>query len=334
MTSQGLTEFVQEGKVTHVPDHKPKTNGQAPPLEVKPDAPVTDLTEAKPADAPSQPPPAAESPPEAEEGLEEGDKEFPDRVRKRINAKHRAMKEAQEAAAEAERFAETQFNERQLLQKRLAEIESEKQALEAQVKPKPAEPALKEPDIADYKAADGQIDWVKFAKDTADYAGKRAVSEERERVAREKADAERAEAENRMKTRFDAVRKAHPDFDEVIERIKGTAADQVPQHVLNYLFESEQGGELHYYLMKHPEETTRIAKMKPILGLAELGKLEDKLTAKPAEKPAVVVTPQRGGAPAPITPLSGEGTGSVNTDPAKMSYKELRAYERERARRH
>jgi hypothetical protein len=56
-----------------------------------------------------------------------------------------------------------------------------------------------------------------------------------------------------------------------------------------------------------------------------------------APAPAAVVppvvapkAPERGGAPPPITPISSQGSGTVVTDPAKMGFKELRAYERQK----
>ena len=78
------------------------------------------------------------------------------------------------------------------------------------------------------------------------------------------------------------------------------------------------------------------------LGGAIFGKIETSF-----EKPANTVagktvatdstatsrTVEPKGAPPPITPISTSGTGSINVDPAKMSYKELRQYERERNRK-
>jgi len=127
-----------------------------------------------------------------------------------------------------------------------------------------------------------------------------------------------------------------------MSRIANTAADTAPQFVLNYMFESENTALLAYHLAKNPEVSQKIAKMTPIKGIAEMGRLEDSLVKPPsaaANAPAAnSVTPrsERGGAPAPITPLDGEGSAGVNTDPAKMSYKELRAYRRsqDRDKRH
>jgi hypothetical protein len=348
VTSQGLTEFVQSGKVTHVTDHKDQKKGEAAPLEVKADTPASDL--GKTAEKPKAPEPqAAEAPaPETPDSLEddgltdEERRDLSERIRKIIGKKHRAMKEAQEANQDADRFAENQYNERRLAEQR-AEA-AERKALEMDTELKklqlPAQaPEAKAPNISDFKDPQtGQIDWDKFTDAKAEFAANKAVADERARQAEETAARARAEAEKQVKERIDAVRKAHPDFDDVLASIKGSAADQVPQFVLNYLFESDNGGELHYYLMKHPEESIRISKLTPIRGIAEMGKLEDKIGAKPSSATPSTngSTPKeapRGGAPAPITPLSGEGqSGGINTDPAKMSYKELRAYERARVR--
>ncbi len=348
VTSQGLTEFVQNGTVTHVPDHKPKTNGPAetPVAATKSVEEVTKQpqeAEKKPEFA-ENPQKQAENEAKTESQTNEGWEDFTDEERRilgrkaeeKFNKKHRAMKEAQELAEENERFAEQQFNERKLAEKRAEEAEARAKALEAQAPKKEPEPELKEPSETDPKyQVNGQFDWKTYSKDVAKFEAAQAVADERKKLADEQAAKERSEAEARMKSRFEKVRRDHPDFDKVVESVKGTAADQVPQHVLNYLFESEQGGELHYYLMKNPEETVRISKMKPILALAELGKLEARLTdpAKPAVAAAEPVTRvERGGAPTPITPLSGEGTTGIVTDPAKMDFKQLREYERNRRR--
>jgi hypothetical protein len=112
------------------------------------------------------------------------------------------------------------------------------------------------------------------------------------------------------------------------------AADvKTHNQVLQYLTTSEQIGEVSYYLATNPEFVQRINQLHPLKAIAEIGKLE--LTfEKPAPTPVVVepVVPKAAGAPAPITPLSSQTSVNTNTDPAKMSYKELRAYERSRRR--
>ena len=74
-----------------------------------------------------------------------------------------------------------------------------------------------------------------------------------------------------------------------------------------------------------------ITKLSPIKAIAAIGKLETQWEKK--AEPAKVETPviPKAGAPAPIKPLAA-GTGTIQVDPSKMDFKQLRAYEAERRR--
>jgi hypothetical protein len=100
------------------------------------------------------------------------------------------------------------------------------------------------------------------------------------------------------------------------------------------MIESDYGGDLGYFFAKNRAEFDRIKSLSPIKAIAEIGKIEaqwEKPPVKPEIKPEVAqVKPTKPSAPAPITPLLGSGNAGVNTDPAKMSPKELLAYTRER----
>lgn len=347
VTSEGLQEFIQSGTVTHVENHKP-SRAPAVPLEVKKDTPTTDIGDGKKPDEPKAEKTEPKETREPDEGLEAEDNDLPERVRTRIGRKHAAMKAAQALAdsraaevTESDRFAEQQFNERKLIESREAALQERIRELEAKQPQKaaPAEPAKPTADDKNddgtwkYRDASGQVDWDKYTDAKAEYAADLKQRQYEARQAQERGEAANAEAAARVKAHADKARKAHPDFDTVMAKVANTDADRVPQFVLNYIFESEHGAEIAYHLAKNPEESKRIATLKPILGLAELGTLAATLS-KPvsANTGAAPVVRERGGAPPPITPLSGSGTGSVNTDPAKMNFKELRAYERERAR--
>src|SRR5690348_942497 len=193
VTSQGLTEFVQSGTVTHVPDHKPKANGEAPALEVKKDAPVVDVkpTEEKPSEKAPEKPAEAVKPADEEhdEPLTEEEKTLPEKAQKEIqrakravNKKHAEMKAAQEELAEAEGFGELQFNEKKLLEQKIATLQAEVEALKPKKEPPPED---KPPKMEDF-TKDGQVDWDKYTDAKADYAAKQAVKAERERQAQER----------------------------------------------------------------------------------------------------------------------------------------------------
>ena len=249
-----------------------------------------------------------------------------------MNKQHRLRKEAEESAQEAERLAESQYNRAILAERRAQQLEDE--LAKAKQPEKAKEPELVEPKEDDPQWVEaGQFNWRKFTKAQADYAAKKAIQDYEKSQAEERSKAEAQEHEQKIRASADAARKVHSDFDAVMEAAKGTEADIVPQFVLNYIYESDLSAELAYYLAKNPAESQRIAKMKPILGIAELGKLSEKLT-KPEvpekkEEPKEPVIAERGGAPPPITPITG-GTSTVNTDPARMSFRELREFERQR----
>lgn len=325
VTSKGLNEFVESGTVTHVPDHK----------EEPKEATKAEVAKVEPVEAKAAPEPAKEAQKQDNEGLEADEIDLPERVRKSIGKKHRAMKEAQEAAAEADRLAESQYNRAMLAERRANELEEQlKKATPAKI----PEPELKAPDENDPKwTENGQFNWRKFTQAQAEYASSKAIQDFKKQQETEREIAERTANETRIRASADEARKTHSDFDAVMEAAKGTQADIVPQFVLNYIYESDISGEIAYYLAKNPEETQKIAKMKPILGLAELGKLADKLTAKPDIKPngeiAPAVVPERGGAPPPITPIATTATGTVNTDPARMTFRELREFEKQRTKK-
>jgi hypothetical protein len=347
VTSQGLTEFVQEGKFQQVANHKKGQAAEAPPLEAKKEAPTLDLTPAKPEEKAAEPPKSVEEAKTADhehdEALTDEEKTLPEKAQKEIqrakrsvNKKHAEMMAAREELAELERFGETQFNEKRELEKKLTSLEGELQSLKQQAKP--PEPELKEPVETDpkYRNEKGEFDWKQFSKDQAKYEAAIAVKDERKRQAEERAQEQNRKLLERHTAAEEKAKTAHKDFDAVMERIKGTELDKPPAFVLGFLNDSELSGEVRYYLATHTDETKKIFELSPIRGIKELGRIEDSLI-KPStttkETPVVSGAIPRG-APPPITPLNGEGSSGIQTDPSKMSFKQLREYERSRRGKH
>lgn len=336
VTGAGLQEFIEKGTVTHVTNHKPKDNGAAA-LEVKKDTPVVDVGQKQPEKAEKAPETAVEPPKtpveDVNEGLEPDELEFSEQIRKKIGKKHRAMKEAQEAAADAEAFAKNQYDRARLAEQRAEEAERRAKELESKVTPPAKQQELKAPEIKDFTNEQGQIDWDKYTDAKSEYAAKKAVAEDRAEREKEAEAAKQAAIEARWRTQLQLAETKYSDFMSVLK-----SADMwVPNAVLDYIStESEYGVDLTYYLAKHPDEAKELAKLSPRKAVARIGKLESQFE-KPAPKaevpPAASKTPERGGAPPPITPISATGAGTVNLDPAKMSFQELRAYERERRKK-
>jgi len=238
---------------------------------------------------------------------DEEDKDLPERVRKQIGKKHRLMKEAEETARQW-------WEQKTAAEKRAEAAETRLKQLESgDTKTK----VSGEPDPKDFKTNAEYIDAMveyKFEKK------EREAEQRRYEQGQQKLQAEFVD-------RLNAVRKEISDFDEVV----GDADIDVVPHIASYIAESELGPKLGYHFAKNPDELERIQKLSPIKGIAELGKLELKLEKKPEAKAEEAKPVNVSKAPSPITTVASDSKTVVNKDPAKMSFQELREYERQKA---
>lgn len=232
------------------------------------------------------------------------------KIDKIVAKKHRAMKEAEE-------FARDEYRERKAAVERAEALQREIDALKAgKSGTGPASTEGDEPKAEDFKTVGeytrALVKWEK-AQDRKVESAEKAKQTQQQNI---------EAATERLAERISEFAKATPDYAEVMKE----ADWEVPPHVQAYFVDSENPGQLGYYLAKNPDEYDRIAKLSPIRAFAELGKLEDKLTAKAAPAQAAApATTQVSRAPAPITPLEGKST-TVAKDPSQMTFAELRAY--------
>lgn len=313
VTSENFQQLIETGKV---PDFKPP---EAPKADAKVEEPAKEparaadgtFAEVKADKVDDKAAPAAED----DDGLTPDEKaRFTEQISRKIGAKHRQMKEAEE-------FGRNQYLERLAAEKRAEALEHELGELKEKSRPAPAvEKAQPKPEdfttVAEY--TDALTDWKVDKK----------FAEREQQQADAKAKAEADANTKAFQTRLAAAIKEIPDYQAVIDGSEAIAR----HHILNYLIESDVGPKLQYHLAKNPEVLDRLNQLSPIKAIAELGKLETKLD-KPAEQKvdtaklnSVVPVSQ---APAPITPIEGKTT-PVHKDPATMSVPELREYERQR----
>jgi hypothetical protein len=335
ITGAGLNEFISSGKVEEIKDApKPKAAKDAPALEVVKiagDGGGEKKAEAKEDDAPAEELSSAE---EIEAAIK-GSDALADYVTKKnatINRKHAQMREAQKAADEAEEFAKGQYTRARLAEERAAQIERELADFRSKAAPAAEKaPESVEPDPAKFYDDKGQFKAFEYAKELASYAAKKAVEEDRAKVLAERQAAEAAAAEAQARARVAASIKKYPDFEHVL----GETDTRLHTRVLEYLSASDYIGDVSYYLAKHPDYVERINKLNPLKAIAEIGKLELTFEPKTEDTTKTVVDEVAAkvttGAPPPIKPLTASGSVNVNTDPAKMSFRDLRAYERSRA---
>jgi hypothetical protein len=328
LTNENMVEFIQ---TRQAPEFK------APEAKSEPANP-SEAAAAKPADSAtaSAAEPAKAERPRAEDGkfvkAEEAKKEEPaakaadddehdddgaklsDAVKRKIDKivakKHRAMKEAEE-------FARDEYRERKAAVERAEALQREIDALKAgKSQPGTASTEGDEPKMEDFKTVG------EYAKALAKYETAQALKAERAERAKDTQKQAIENVQQQFAERVASTAKEISDYHEVVE-----AADwEVPHHIQAYIVDSEHGARLGYELAKNRIEFDRIAKLSPIRAFAELGKLEDKLTAKaaPAKEPAAA-SAQVSRAPAPITPLEGKST-TVAKRPEDMNFQELRAH--------
>ena len=169
-------------------------------------------------------------------------------------------------------------------QRRATELQQQLEALRNPVDPN--EPKLEQFD-----------DIEKFAEAKAKYRSEKLLKEREEKEKSEAATRSQTEFQNRLsqnwETRTAEVDDKYPDFDEVVGDIKPTT------WFTQAIMSAENAPDVAYHLGKHPEEAHRIAKLAPIDGIREIGKMEAKLALQP-DKPK---TPSK--APEPIQPVAG-----------------------------
>jgi hypothetical protein len=328
VTSQGLQAFVSEGKHETIKnDPPPKKNEPAPQLEVKKETPAVDVKPETKAEEPDYKDTDAETQAEIDKS---------ERFKKLIGKKHYEMKKAQAEAESADRLAEEQFNRARLAESRLAEYDAELKRLRAASAP-PEPKAAEKPDPAKFQDDKGQFKAFEYAEALAAWSADQSIANYK-KDQEQKAKAQEAMiAEARALELVQKAKENHADYDDVIATFVAKNDLSTHPQVLAYLSASDQIGELNYYIAKNPDFIARINKLNPLKAIAAVRDIELTFEKPPkVEEPKAEAPKVNPGAPAPITPLPSGGSVNTNTDPARMDFKELRAFRRaqERAKHH
>lgn len=296
VTSENMAEFIQTGKVE---EFKPP---EAKDPEVKASEEVKET-------------------PKGDDDLPDGVKAKVDKI---IGKKHKEMKEAEE-------FGKAQYLEKLAAEKQAEQLKADRDALAerlAQYETK-SRPATDQPKQSDFQTVEEYVDAL------ADYKVELKIKQREEADKQRTADEKARQIQNEFAAKLDIAQKKYPDFHEVTE----SADFETPPHITQYLLEGGNGAELGYHLSKmfrdDPTELNRILNLPPIKAIAELGKLEARITevkteARIESKPEVKAEERPlSKAPQPITPIVGNGAG-IQKDPSQMTFRELREYERNR----
>lgn len=105
-----------------------------------------------------------------------------------------------------------------------------------------------------------------------------------------------------------AAAEKYADFEDVVSESDAPVTPSMSQAIV----ESDLGADIAYYLAQHPDEAKAIAKLSPIRQIAEIGKLEVKVSAPAVRKPTLT--------PPPVNPIGTKAKAEKNPD--EMPYEQ------------
>lgn len=167
--------------------------------------------------------------------------------------------------------------------------------------PKQAEPQGK-PDLGKYESYEAYVEAL------TEWKLEQRESQRRQQEEGKRRQAEQAKTQEAVGKVIEKGRGKYDDYDAVVFNPSVPITDAMAQAMLDI----DSGHDVAYYLGSNPQEAARIAQLSPFAQAREIGKLEIKLSAKPAKTVS--------DAPPPITPVGSKSAASK--DPAQMSDKE------------
>ena len=195
------------------------------------------------------------------------------------------------------------------------ERKMERQRIEAETRAKVAAEQQQKPDSPAGKPTPDQFnDYAQYLEALAEFkAGEiltRRETEKANKETQERQQSDRARTSERQTEMIEAGEAKYADFEDVVKSDK----TQYSQAAFLAMLESDLSHDIAYHLAKNQDEAKRIAALPAYAQAKEIGKLEDKLSAKPTKKPS--------NAPEPIKPVGGGNT--PHFDPKTASIEDLK----------
>jgi hypothetical protein len=193
-------------------------------------------------------------------------------------------KQREEARAEAQREREA----RESLEAKVRELESRSQPQKVEVAEEPRPEQF--------------TDMYEYAKALTDYKVDQRLSEEKQKEALAKVEAQRQQVINTWAKRVESAKAEMPDFEAMV----GSADVVVSNEVRDAIFESDVGPQVLYHLAENPEIAEKLQGMTVTSALRTIGRLEAQFAkAETQTKPVV----GKSKAPAPINPIRSAANG-------------------------
>ena len=247
--------------------------------------------EAEEVEAPETPEPSETSESETEPASEAGEPQEPKKRERSFQGR----------ISELTGKAKSEKDRADRLEQELQEFRTRKPAIETQpVAVKPA--AQQKPDDSPkqddpkYQGENGYSEWIE------DRAVWRIRQEQRQEAQTRQQATETQDLQNKVAS----ARQKYPDFD------ASALSLNLSPSMIDFVKESDAGTDVVYHLGKNPDEYTRIYALSPTRQLAELGKIEDRLSTPATEKPKPQLVSRAAPPPkqltgteaAPLKPLS------------------------------
>lgn len=124
-----------------------------------------------------------------------------------------------------------------------------------------------------------------------------------ERIEQREIAKQRSQIVQDFSEREEAAREKYDDYDMVAHN----SNLHITEVMADAIRHADIGPEVFYHLGLNPKKAEQISKLPPFLQAKEIGKLEAKLAAEPPVK-------KTSSAPAPISPVSARGVGTLVTD--------------------
>jgi vacuolar-type H+-ATPase subunit I/STV1 len=224
------------------------------------------------------------------------------KLEKRFSELTKARKQAEEIAAKAQ---------------------ADKEALEERLRQYESQPAKQEDPIGEEPQASQFTDAFEYAKALAEWSAEKALFERDQQEAQRKIIEQQEALKKRFAEKIEKAKAELPDFDDLVASSQIVISDEIRDAIL----ESDVGPQILYHLASEDEYAQKLSQMPLVKALREIGKLEGKFEA-PADEPKSKPVVQKSKAPAPISPIKGTGNAEViTTDTDKLTYaqyKELR----------
>jgi hypothetical protein len=211
---------------------------------------------------------------------------------------------ASDEQPESKLFTEEEVNK--IVQKRLSKLERklERQQIEQETRAKVQQEQQVQAPADDPEPKESEFEsYSDYLKALAKHEARAILRAERLAEVEKAARQSQISAQEREAARqAELIEKGESKFDDFEDVIKADRNEYSRAAYLSML-ESDIGAELLYHLATNPEEGKRIAALPAFAQAKEIGKLEDKLLAKPAKK--------QSNAPEPIKPVT---SGKASND--------------------